>query len=418
MSETTPECDVLILGGGVIGLACAHYLLAAGRTVEILEQAAIGAGASHGNCGTLTPSHAPPLASPGMIGKALRMMLEADAPFHIKPRLDPALLSWMLHFAARCNLRDFRAAIPSRAELLTRSRELVEKLVREQCLECGFQNAGTLSVYSDPHSIEQASTQLARLRELGIPSAVLDATSARRLEPALNDRIVGAIHYPRDAHLRPDRFVAELGRSVRARGATIREGERVIGFKVEGRRVAHVVTSTGTRRAREVVLALGAWSPTIGRQLGVRIPVQPGKGYSITYERPAVCPSRPLTLKERSVCVTAWAGGYRLGSTMEFSGYDTSLNRRRLDALVRGASEYLIEPEGPRRVEEWYGWRPMTWDDQPIIGRAPRFDNLTLATGHGMLGLTLSAITGVLVTEMVCALPPSLDLAPFSPARF
>jgi D-amino-acid dehydrogenase len=179
-----------------------------------------------------------------------------------------------------------------------------------------------------------------------------------------------------------------------------------------------VITGVAERRAREIVLALGAWSPALGRELGIAIPVQPGKGYSITYERPAVCPRIPLTLKERSVCVTAWADGYRLGSTMEFAGYDSSLNRHRLDALVRGASEYLIEAEGPRRVEEWYGWRPMTWDDLPIIGRAPRYANLTLATGHGMLGVTLSAITGLLVSEIVCGRPPSVDPTPYLPSRF
>jgi D-amino-acid dehydrogenase len=259
---------------------------------------------------------------------------------------------------------------------------------------------------------------LDELRAVGIRAETLDGAAARRLEPALNESVAGAIRYPGDASLRPDRFVAELARRVGERGGIIRGGERVTGFRTEGTRVAAVVTSRGERCARDVVLALGAWSPEIARTIGLAIPVQPGKGYSITYERPAICPRIPLTLKERSVCVTAWADGYRLGSTMEFAGYDATLNRRRLDALVRGASEYLIEPEGPRRVEEWFGWRPMTWDDQPIIGRAPGIENLVLATGHGMLGVTLSAVTGQLVREIVCGEPPSLDPAPWRPERF
>jgi D-amino-acid dehydrogenase len=165
------------------------------------------------------------------------------------------------------------------------------------------------------------------------------------------------------------------------------------------------------------VLALGAWSPALARGLDLRVPIQPGKGYSITYTRPARAPVIPLTLKEASVCVTAWESGYRLGSTMEFAGYDTSLNRTRLDALRRGAAEYLHEPEGPAVVEEWFGWRPMTPDDLPMIGRAPGTDNLVLATGHGMLGVSLSAITGLLVSEVVAGTPPSLDLAPYAAAR-
>ena len=171
-------------------------------------------------------------------------------------------------------------------------------------------------------------------------------------------------------------------------------------------------------RGRDVVLALGSWSPMLARQLGLRIPIQPGKGYSITYARPQNCPRIPLTLRERAVCVTAWGSGYRLGSTMEFAGYDTTLNRARLDALKRGAAEYLIEPEGPSIVEEWYGWRPMTFDDLPILGRVAALKNLVLATGHGMLGMTLSAITGRLIAECVSGASSSLDLAPFAPSRF
>jgi D-amino-acid dehydrogenase len=410
--------DILILGGGVIGLACAHSLLVAGRSVEIVEQATVGAGASHGNCGTLTPSHAAPLAAPGMVGKALRMMFEADAPFHVRPRLDVDLLGWMLRFARRCNAKDFRGAMRPRAELLLRSRELIERLVADEGLDCGFEAVGTLSVYRDARVFERAQWLPEALAEAGVRVDVLDGAAACRLEPALREGLAGAFLNTRDAHLRPDRYVSELARRVRERGGIIHERERVTGLRTEGGRVAGVATSGGERRGRDVVCALGAWSSAFGRELGLAIPLQPGKGYSITYERPALCPRIPLTLKERSVCVTAWNDGFRLGSTMEFAGYDATLNRRRLDALVRGAGEYLTEPVGPRIIEEWYGWRPMTWDEQPIIGRVPRCENLVLATGHGMLGVTLSAITGLLVSEILCGRPPSLDPRPYSPARF
>ena len=174
-------------------------------------------------------------------------------------------------------------------------------------------------------------------------------------EPALKPGVAGGFFNPGDAHLRPDRYVAELARCVRARADAIEENTRVEGIVREGARITRVATTRGDFRGRDVVLALGAWSPQLARQLGLRIPIQPGKGYSITYTRPALCPRIPLVLKERSVCVTAWSSGYRLGSTMEFAGYDTSLNRTRLDALKRGAAEYLHEPEGPG------GRRGMVW---------------------------------------------------------
>ncbi len=412
------EPDVLVLGGGVIGLACAHALLKAGRSVTVVEQGTVGCGASHGNCGTLTPSHAPPLAMPGTIRKALRWMFQSDAPLYVKPRLDFELLYWLGRFALRCNWKDFRAISRAKVELLLRSRELIERQVVDEKLACEFEAGGTLYVYRDAKAFEDGRWLPDALKEVGLPVDVMDGAAARRLEPALDARIVGGYLNPRDGHLRPDRFVAELGRRVREMGGEILERRPVIGFTLGGDRVDAVLTAQGELRARDVVLALGAWSPTVARPLELRLPIQPGKGYSITFDRPQVCPRIPLILRERSVCVTAWSSGYRLGSTMEFSGYDASLNRTRLDALVRSAGEYLREPVGPRRVEEWFGWRPMTWDDMPIIDRAPRQRNLVLATGHGMLGVSLSAITGKLVAEIVTGATPSLDLAPCRLDRF
>ncbi|HJT97586.1 MAG TPA: FAD-dependent oxidoreductase [Rhodanobacteraceae bacterium] len=414
----TREADVLILGGGVIGLACAYYLLEAGRGVTVLEQGTPGCGSSHGNCGTLTPSHATPLAMPGVIGPALRALMQPDAPLRIAPKLDMALWRWLFGFARRCNWDDFRAATIAKAPLLRESRRLIEALVRKESLDCELETIGTLYVFRDAAELEHSRWLPRALGEIGLPIETLDAKRVEAMEPALKPGTAGGYFNPGDAHLRPDRYVAELARVVRAKGGAIEEGAHIGAIEREGSRIARVRTSVGDFEGREVVLALGAWSPALARQLGVDLPIQPGKGYSITYTRPALCPRIPLVLKERSVCVTAWSSGYRLGSTMEFAGYDATLNRARLDALRRGAAEYLSEPEGPSVVEEWYGWRPMTPDDLPMLGRAPGLDNLVLATGHGMLGVSMSAMTGVLVSEVVTGRPPSLDLAPYSVARF
>ncbi|MBN8738125.1 MAG: amino acid dehydrogenase [Lysobacterales bacterium 69-70] len=416
MSES--KTDVLILGAGVIGLSCAWYLLQRGRRVTVLDRGRVGGGASHGNCGTLTPSHAAPLAMPGMVGQALRMMWRKDAPFHVAPRLDPELLGWLLRFARRCNWRDFEAVNRAKAQILTHSRALIGDLVATQGLNCGFAANGTLYVFREQQSLDEFGWHLDSLRAVGIPVEPCSAAQVRALEPCLRDTIVGGVFHPGDAQLRPDRYVAELARVVRAAGADIIEDCAAEDFTTAGARIDAVRTSRGIHRADEVVLALGAWSPTLARRLDLRIPLQPGKGYSITYERPALAPRIPLVLKEDSVCVTAWADGYRLGSTMEFAGYDTSLNRLRLDALRRGAARYLREPEGPRVLEEWYGWRPMTWDDLPILGRSGRWDNLTLATGHGMLGVSMSLASGQLVAETLSGVATTLDAASYSPQRF
>ncbi len=345
-------------------------------------------------------------------------MLKRDAPFYVKPTLDPELLTWMLNFARLCNERDFRRNAGIKTELLLRSRERLGQLIRDEQLECEFADSGTLYVWREARALHAAYHDYEMLRELGVPVELLDGAALRAKEPALKAGMAGGHWHPGDARLRPDRYVAELARAVRAAGGAILEQTTVQGFRVDGGRIAGVTTAAREQRAGEVVLALGAWSPQLAKQLGLRLPIQPGKGYSITYTRPQRAPRIPLVLEERSVCVTAWDSGYRLGSTMEFSGYDRTLNQRRLDALKRGAAEYLEEPEGPAIEEQWYGWRPMTYDDLPVIGRAPGLDNLTLATGHGMLGVSLSAITAQLVSELLTGRAPSLDLTPYSVKRF
>lgn len=414
----TSRDDVLILGGGVIGLACAWYLLQAGRSVRILEQGALGSGSSYGNCGTITPSHAPPLAAPGMVLQAIKWMLRPDAPLYVRPRIDPGLWHWLLSFAGRCNARDWLASGRAKATLLTVSRRLIAELVRETALDCEFRDNGLLYVYRDQCQWEKANATIEQVRSFGVRVETWDPRTLEREEPALQPGMAGALHFPDDACLRPDRFVAELARVVRSAGGAIEERCRVTGLHRDGDGRVRVETERGPREGRDVVLAAGAWSPQLAHALGLRLPIVPGKGYSITYSRPALAPKRPLVLKERSVCVTAWGSGFRLGSTMEFSGYDSRLNPTRLRALVRGAREYLREPEGPEHREDWYGWRPMTTDDLPVIGRAPGSANLWLATGHGMLGMSLSAVTGRLVADLIAGREPVVDPSACAPERF
>ncbi len=410
---------MVIVGAGVVGLACALPLLRAGRQVLVLDRDRAGAATSHGNCGTITPSHAAPLMEPGAPWRVLRWMFTPDAPFYLRPRWDPALAGWLARALRRCNGEDFRRTTAIRAELLLQARQRLEQLVREEGIDCQFRDHGTLHVFRDRSTFEHESAQLPALRDIGIQTTVLDAVQLRAIEPALNDSVVGGWQHPQDASLRPDRLVSGLVQAVRSAGGTIREHAEVValdGAQNASQRIR--LADGGVLEARDVIVATASWTPGLLRPLGLRLPVQPGKGYSITFDRPALAPSRPLVLAERRVCVTTWDDGYRLGSTMEFSGYDASLNRTRLDALRRGAAEYLQEPEGPTVREEWYGWRPMTPDDLPVLGAVPGQRGLWLATGHGMLGVTMSAITGQLLCELITGREPTLNMQPFSPARF
>jgi D-amino-acid dehydrogenase len=411
--------DVVIIGGGAVGLACAVSLLETGRAVTVLDTGAIGRGSSHGNCGTLTPSHAAPLAAPGTLRKALRWMLTPDAPFYVRPRVDPALWRWMARFAARCNQRNWLETMRPKAAILQASRGLFPQWIDRYALDCEFAPSGVDYVFRTREAFDGFARELEPLRAHGIEAETIDGAAYQRAEPALKEgTVAAAVRFPGDARLRPDRYVAELARVVRARGGIIEEQCAAEGIAAQRGGVS-VMTARGERFARDVVVATGAWTPQFARSAGLSaLPIQPGKGYSITYDAMPAPPRRPLVLYERSVCVTAWDSGFRLGSTMEFSGYDSSLNRRRIRALERGASEYLRTMPGPQRREEWFGWRPLTYDDLPVIGRMPGFRHVWAATGHGMMGIGMSPGTADLLAALMDGREPAIDPVPYSAGRF
>jgi D-amino-acid dehydrogenase len=212
--------------------------------------------------------------------------------------------------------------------------------------------------------------------------------------------------------------MASLRKALEAWGVEIRDRCEALGLSRTGRRGTALATAQGPIAGDAFVFAAGAWTPLLNRMLGCRPPIQPGKGYSITMRRPNVCPTFPMIFEEHRVAVTPMASGYRIGSTMEFAGYDNRLNRKRLGLLREGASHYLLEPYCEPIEEEWYGWRPMTTDSKPIIGRSPSFDNVWIAAGHNMLGLSMAPATGKLIAELLNGQPTHLDPSPYAMERF
>lgn len=416
--DSSHHSDILVVGGGVIGLACAYYLIRSGHSVRILERDAVGAGASHGNCGLIYISDLPPLCAPGAVAQELRRTLSGTSPLYIAPRLDLALALWLLRFAANCNQRHLQRAIAARQALLHTSNTLLADLFSQERLACDFQQNGVLMVFTDPAAMDRYAATNRIMAPYGLAATRHDRDEVRQIEPALNDRVCGGWYHRADSHLRPETFVAAWARAAREKGVQVHENCRLESFELQRGRVAGALTTAGRFTADQFILAAGAWSPAIARQLGLRIPVQPGKGYSITMARPAACPGVPCYLAERNVVATPWQSGYRLGGTMEFSGFNQGLNQRRLDNLVSSAARYLKTPVGRPEIERWAGLRPMSPDDLPIIGRTPHLDNLCIATGHGMLGLSTATGTGRLVADLICGRQPIFNPKPFSVRRF
>lgn len=411
--------QVIVIGGGVIGAACAYYLSRAGWQVTVVDRGAFGMGCSHANCGLICPSHLLPLAEPGAAWKGFKSLFQKNSAFRIKPRLDPPLWWWLWKFARRCKMPAMMEAAHACQELLQSSRQLYEDLIARKRLECEWQKRGLLFVFKTHAEMDEyARTDRLLTDSFGMPAIRYDEGAVSRMEPALKPDLAGGWYYEHDAHLRPDKLMASWQRVLKSKNIPIRENCAVTGFLREGSRARAILTSTGEYAADAFVVAAGALTPLLKKALGCRIPIQPGKGYSITMPRPKICPTIPLIFPETRVAVTPMRSGYRLGSTMEFAGYDATLSRARLDLLKEGARPYLLEPFAEPVQEEWFGWRPMTFDGKPIIDRSPTLENVVIAAGHNMLGVSMSPGTGRLVAELLSGAPPHLNPEPFSLRRF
>ncbi len=410
---------VLILGGGVIGTACAHFLAARGDRVTIIEKNRFASGASHGNCGLICPSHVLPLTEPAALRAGLQALFARNAPFKIKPRFDWSLWTWLWHFARRCNERDMLAAGQGIQRLLASSMELYTDLAERQGLACEWQKKGLLFVYRDRNACEKyAETDRLMTEHFREAARRIAGDELCRMEPALNPGLAGGWYYEHDAHVRPDVLLASWRKRLEEQGVVVRENCEFQQFIWKNERPVAAHTTGGMMEADQFVVATGAWSPLLAETLGCRIPIQPGKGYSITMARPTICPTMPLMFPEYRVAVTPMQTGYRLGSIMEFAGYDASIKPARLALLRDGSEPFLREPLGNPVIEEWTGWRPMTWDSLPIIDRHPKLDNVFLAAGHNMLGLSMAPATGKLIAELIHHETPHVNPTPYSARRF
>lgn len=409
---------VVIIGGGVVGACCAYYLARTGRQVVIVDRASFGAGCSHANCGYVCPSHILPLAAPGAIWSTLKTLFKANSPLKVRPGVVLKHWQWFLGFARRCNRDDMLLAGRGIQALLQSSRQLFDELIQKEKLDCEWESRGLLFVFQGERPFEHyARTDELLRNEFGMSAERFDSAALANLEPALKQGLAGGYLYKSDAHLKPDRLMSELRRVLVSLGVEIRENCEVQGLVKSGGAVAAVRTGSGEIAGAAFVAATGAWTPLLNRELDCRVPIQPGKGYSITMPRPALCPSYPLIFEEHRVAVTPFQSGYRLGSTMEFAGFDATLNRSRLRLLTDAARIYLRNPLAEPVLEEWWGWRPMTFDGLPIIDRAPA-GNLLIAAGHNMLGLSMATATGKLVAELIEGTTPHLDPAPYGLKRF
>jgi D-amino-acid dehydrogenase len=414
--------EILIIGGGVVGACVARALALRGAAVTLLErepEVCPPEAAVYANCGLVVPSEVVPLASPGALGEGLKWLLDSTSPIYFKPRADLALVRWLWAFRAACRKEVADRAGPVLRELGLRSAELHDERACEGGERWLYRRDGWLLLYETRRGLDEGVADAECMKALGVHSDVLELDQVRELVPALRPgSVAGATMSVDDGCMDPAAFTRATVEDAVAAGARVVTGAEVYGFDLAGDEVRRVRTTAGVFDAGQVVLAAGAWSPALARLLGLRLPIEPAKGYSIDLDRPEGLPDIPLCIVEPHVVVTPLGDGVRLGSTLEFSGWDLRIRPKRVLGLRRGAERVLGLPQdGPVR-QVWRGPRPVTPDGMPVIGRSPRQRNVVLATGHCMLGLSLGPITGRLVTELVEGTPPSVDLTLLRPERF
>ena len=410
--------SVLVIGGGVIGVTSAYYLARDGWEVTLLDKGGVCAGSSYGNAGLIVPSHVVPLAAPGVWWQGVKWMLNSESPFYIKPRPSVELAKWLWRFRAACTPARMRQAMPLLRRLGVESLELYRELAEKGGFDFGFRQAGSMTVFFTPEGLAHGREEARLLREAGVAVDLLDGAAARAAEPALRPGVVGALFCREDALLVPDRFVKGLAQLAESLGARVMTATEAIGLRTTGDRVTGTETTRGLLSADTIVLAAGAWSPEVGRTLGLRVPIQPAKGYSLTYRRPARGPVIPLLPAEGRFSVTPMGEFLRFGGTLELAGMDLSINRRRVNALRRSALRCIEGAEELELLEIWRGLRPCTPDGLPLVGRSRRFGNLVVAAGHAMVGMSLGPVTGKLVAQLVAGSTPAADIRLLDPERF
>jgi len=413
--------NVVICGAGIIGLSSAYYLLGQGHRVTILERGAPEHDCcSLGNAGFISPSHFLPLAAPGMVRKALQWMWDPESPFYVHPRLDPGLVAWGVRFWRASRRSRAHRAGPLLRDLNLASRSLYEDLAGRSDNEFGLRCQGLLVLVRSRGGLEEETELASRSRELGMPAEVLGAGEIAALEPGVTFDVLGGVFYPLDAHLVPQRLAAMLTRLVAERGGTFLWKAEVRGWRRRGDALNAAVTEAGDIGGDEFVLSAGAWTPLLARELGLGIPMQPGKGYSLTLDSPRQLPQRSFILQEARVAVTPMGSSLRVGGTMELAGYDLRINPPRIRGMTRSLSRYLpaFLPEDFVPCRPWCGLRPCTPDGLPYIGRTRRWRNLIVAAGHAMMGVSMGPITGKLVADIVSGHAPTVEIAALKPDRF
>lgn len=410
---------VVIIGGGIVGLSSAYYLHKQGFEVTVLDKGDWSDNCSFGNAGMIVPSHFVPLAAPGMIKQGIRWMFNSKSPFYVRPALNSNLVKWGLSFMQHATAKHVsNAAVPLR-DLSLLSKKLYEDLAKQQGFDFELTNKGILAFYKTEKAAEEEAHLAEKAISLGLDMAVLNVQECRDLQPDLALDVLGAVHYRCDAHLYPTKLMNGLINYLQNNGVKLIGKKEVDSIESSGNKIIKVHTGEIVWEADHFVLATGSWSPAVAKMAAVNVSLMPGKGYSFMEAEPQNRLTIPALLCEARVAITPMNGSIRYGGTMELDQINTKVNMQRVKGIVEAIPQYFpdLKPALPQEKNVWYGFRPASPDGLPYIGRSDKKQNLIIATGHGMMGLSLGPATGLLVSQLIAEEQTALPMNAFAVDR-
>lgn len=412
------KLDVLVVGGGIVGTSVARELQQAGRKVLLVERGGIGSGCSFGNAGWVTPCFAMPLPQPGMFFKSIGWLLDKHSPLHIQPRFSPLLFRWLWHFMRSMNHKKMRQSVAVLTEISKYSLQCYEQLAVRSKTSMAFEKRGLLLVSAHQAGLDHAKLEMELMKERGIPGEWLSQDALLAKEPALRNIVKGGVYFPKEAQVEPYAATMAMAEDFEQLGGRILSNAEVYDFEAEQGRIQRVLTTRGAFAADLIVLATGSWSKDVAKRLKLSLPILGGKGYSMVIDQGKQKPQHPTMIVERKIAVTPRADSIRLAGTLELVDQDMGISPTRLNAIYRGAKEYLHLPEdsGPREI--WRGLRPCTPDGVPLIGPSSKLSNLFYCTGHQLLGLQSAPGSARLLADLILNRTPIVDPQPFQPSRF